>query len=103
MSRSLILMMLLVLSAILCGCSGSHASSFTRAQTGSVAGTGSATTQVIAPRQVTQKETSWEAAVQTVLNYYGDINQKKYEEAYTTWEGNGSASGQSFTDLCMNI
>ena len=97
MSKSLILMMSLVLSAILCGCSGSRTSSLTRAQTGSVAGTGgSATTQVIATRQGAQKETSWEAAVQTVLNYYGDINQKKYEEAYTTWEGNGSASGQSF-------
>jgi hypothetical protein len=96
MSRSLILMMLLVLSAILCGCSLSHASSFTHAQTGSVARTGSTSTQVIATRQVAEKETSWEAAVQTVLNYYGDINQKKYEEAYTTWEGNGSASGQSF-------
>ncbi|HEX6710912.1 MAG TPA: hypothetical protein VF068_11340 [Rubrobacter sp.] len=45
---------------------------------------------------MTQKETGWEAAVQTVLNYYGDINQKKYEEAYTTWQGNGSASGQSY-------
>jgi hypothetical protein len=96
MSKSLILMMLLVPSMILCGCSASHASSSSRAQMGSVAGTGSATTQVNATTQVAQKETSWEAAVQTVLNYYGDINQKKYEDAYATWEGNGSASGQSF-------
>lgn len=90
-------MMLLVLSVILCGCSDSHASSFTQAQTRSVARTEPATTQMIATTtQVTQKETGWEAAVQTVLNYYGDINHKKYKEAYTTWEGNGSASGQSY-------
>ena len=99
MRRSLIFMMLLVLCVILCGCSGSRASSFTQAQTRSVARIGPATTQMIATRQVAQKETSWEAAVQTVLNYYGDINQKNYEEAYTIWERNGSASGQSFTQF----
>lgn len=41
-------------------------------------------------------ESSPQAAAQVVRNYYSAINQKDYDQAYADWEGDGSASHQSF-------
>jgi hypothetical protein len=35
-------------------------------------------------------------AVQVIQNYYSAINRQDYAAAYSTWEGNGTASQQSF-------
>src|SRR6266545_6633120 len=35
------------------------------------------------------------AAVQTVLDYYTAIEQKKFDDAYRLWANNGAASGQT--------
>ncbi len=117
--------LLVILAVALFGCSGSRASTAhaqTTSHTGSAtqatspAGTAPSTsvrsartlaammqqggttrqTSSAAAIQPSQSETNWEAAVQTVLNYYGDINQREYKKAYDTWAGNGAASGQTF-------
>lgn len=114
--------LLVVLAVALFGCSGSRASTAhaqTTSHTGSAAqatspapstnarsardlaammqqGGTTRRTSSAAAIQPSQSETSWEAAVQTVLNYYGDINQGEYKKAYDTWAGDGAASGQTF-------
>ena len=40
--------------------------------------------------------TSPAAAVQVVKNYYAAINRGDYRTAYSAWDQNGAASGQSF-------
>ena len=40
--------------------------------------------------------TSPEAAVKVVEDYYSAINRRDYRAAYSAWDQNGAASGQSF-------
>jgi hypothetical protein len=126
-ARSAVLLVLLAVTLLVCGCSQvstthirtrttSTVASATTQATSTKPGAASSTnappagtlavtmrqggsarrTSSAAATQPSQGQTAWEAAVQTVLNYYGDINQRKYKEAYCTWAGDGAASGQSF-------
>lgn len=42
---------------------------------------------------------SQSAAVQTILAYYNNINQKEYEASYRLWANNGAASGQTLAQF----
>lgn len=95
-------------AVILLGCGGSGASAKDGIRAETASHTGSTTEQVAnttagtagkmssAATGASQSKTNWEAAVQTVLGYYGDINQRSYKEAYRTWARDGAASDQSF-------
>lgn len=51
--------------------------------------------EVVAPTTPPVTDTNTAAAVQTLLDYYGALNRRSYDEAYALWQGGGAASGQT--------
>ncbi|HEU5015853.1 MAG TPA: hypothetical protein VFT66_25230 [Roseiflexaceae bacterium] len=49
--------------------------------------------EALASQPTTPPEVNNAGAVQTLVNYYSAIEQKKYDEAYHIWANNGAASG----------
>lgn len=49
--------------------------------------------------QAAAPDTSPQAAVQVVQNYYAAINRRDYRTAYQLWDQNGQASGQSLAQF----
>lgn len=43
------------------------------------------------------------SAVQTLVNYYSDIEHQKYDEAYHIWANNGAASGLTFEQFRQGL
>ncbi len=48
------------------------------------------------PQPTTANQSDIEAAVQTMLNYFDAINAPNLPQAYRYWQGEGSASGQTY-------
>ena len=49
-------------------------------------------------KKISQQSASFgaEGAIAVVKNYYNALDRSQYQQAYSYWDNNGSASGQSF-------